>query len=155
MLDYRLSELYIRSSIKRLSGTKQEKSSHATLISNKERSFLNIAIKTAEDSDCSQRHGAVVTSSGRVMSIASNRFRNCPQFVPSDIPDGKGTIFSYHAEKRAIDRGRGDTIYIARINSSGEPRLSMPCEACMEIIIDAGFRKVVFTTHRGAAKMYL
>lgn len=149
-----ISQLLVRPVLVRPSYQEKQSSRHLTL-SNREKSLLNIAVRAAEDSECSQKHGAVVTSSGRVMSIATNRYRNCPEFIPSDKPDGKGTIFSYHAEGRAIDRAKGDTIYVARVNSSGEPKMSMPCEMCMDTIIEAGFKKIIFTTNHGAAKMYV
>ncbi len=154
MSSHRVSELLIRPVLIRPSYKEKQNTKHL-ILSNREKSLLNIAIRTAEDSECSSQHGAIVVKAGRVMSIATNRYRNCPEFTPSDNPEGKGTIFSYHAETRAMSRVLGDSIYVARVNSSGAPRLSMPCDNCLESIIDAGFKKVVFTTTNGAGKIFI
>jgi deoxycytidylate deaminase len=105
-------------------------------------------MKVAESSDCSHRHGAVVVKSGRVLSVGTNRFRNDPEFVESDVIDGRGTIFSVHAEVNALSRvkdARGATIYVARVGGNGEPRLSAPCSFCRIRIKDRGINTIVYT----------
>lgn len=107
------------------------------------------------DSKCNQKHGAVVTRGGRVMSIATNKFRNCPKFTPSDCPNGKGTVFSYHAEAWAISRATGSTVYIARVDHNGRARLSAPCHNCLHSLTKAGVRKIIFTTNTGSSKIFI
>lgn len=53
-----------------------------------------------------------------------------------------------HAEVAAIKRCRepkGATLYVARVNKSGEPRLSRPCNNCQEYIERSGIKQVFFT----------
>lgn len=116
--------------------------------SRRDSSFLDLALKLAESSDCSQKHGAVIVKSGRVMAMGVNKFRNDPAFVPSDTTRGRGTIFSVHAEVDALSRmadARGAVMYIARAGKSG-PALSRPCDYCTEHLINAGIKAVSYTT---------
>jgi deoxycytidylate deaminase len=40
---------------------------------------------------------------------------------------------------------RGATIYVARVNRTGEPRMSKPCSACARALKDAGVSKIIYT----------
>lgn len=119
-------------------------------ISRSQKSFLNLAQKAAGASECMQRHGAVVVRAGSVLSIGVNKWRNDISLANEMMDDGRSSDVSVHAEIDALSRvGNpvGATIYIARINKAGEPRLSMPCNACAEALESAGISKVVYTTH--------
>lgn len=55
---------------------------------------------------------------------------------------------SEHAEMAALrrcKRTKGATIYVARINSRGQQRMSKPCPKCMRLIKQAGIKRVVYT----------
>lgn len=116
------------------------------MLSNKELSFLELAIKTAEMSECRQRHGAVITKGGSVLSIGWNKLKNHPSVLPE-----KEILFhaGVHAEVDCIKKlgssARGATIYIARINKGGEVRYSEPCKNCKRAIEQAGIKKVIYT----------
>jgi deoxycytidylate deaminase len=119
-------------------------------ISRTQKSFLNLAQKAAGASECVQRHGAVVVRAGSVLSIGVNKWRNDVTLANEMMDDGRSADVSVHAEIDALSRvGNpvGATIYIARINKSGEARLSKPCNRCAEAIKEAGITKVVYTTH--------
>lgn len=96
------------------------------------------------------RVGAVIVSSGRVLSTGVNRYRNHPSKVMS--LDG----VSYHAEQVAIRRA-GDvsnaTIYVARITKSGYIGMAMPCERCQELLYANGIHTAVWTTKSGWGKI--
>lgn len=115
--------------------------------SRRDRSFLDLALRVAESSDCKQKHGAVVVKGGRVMAIGLNKMRNDPAVVESDRPGHKGTIFAVHAEIDALSRvsdPRGAVVYVARAGKSGEA-LSRPCDNCAIALIKAGVKSVCYT----------
>lgn len=116
--------------------------------SRRDKGYLDLALRVAQASDCSQKHGAVVVKGGRVLAVGVNKFRNNPAFVESDNATGRGTIFSVHAEVDSLSRvadARGAVMYIARAGKSG-PALSRPCENCTEELIAAGIKAVSYTT---------
>lgn len=91
-------------------------------------------------SSCRHRHGAIVVKHGHTMGIGTNKYRNDPRYV-----DWKCS--SIHAEIVALRRAgfpRRATIYVARVNGIGEPRLSKPCNNCQEVL-DGLKIKVVHT----------
>ena len=92
-----------------------------------------------------QKHGAVVVKSGRVMAVGINKWRNHPSIIEQSKVKHECSV---HAEVDAISRvnnARGATIYVARVNNSGEPLLSRPCDNCYTAILDAGISKIIYT----------
>lgn len=91
------------------------------------------------------KHGAVIVKGGRVLSVGLNKFRNHPTIIPNEYIK---TSCSTHAEidaLRKVSDVRGAVMYIARVNKSGQHRLSRPCNYCYEAIREAGISKIVFT----------
>lgn len=110
--------------------------------------MLDRAIKVASSSTCRQKHGAVITKGGRVLSVGINSYRNYPTTV---LGGGSADAFSTHAEVAAIKAARksdlkGATLWVARVSSLGA-RLSAPCQSCMDVIMSSGVKRVVFTTN--------
>ena len=110
---------------------------------------LKIAAKVAEQSGHDTfRHGAVLIKGGSVLNLAANsnnhtsfgqRFRSSP---------GRAT---HHAETACVlglDRSstHGATMYVARVNKTGEWKLSKPCSMCHEVMKFVGIKRVVYTT---------
>jgi deoxycytidylate deaminase len=116
-------------------------------LSNQEKRFLNIAIKAAGSSDMKKKHGAVVVKSGRVLAIGTNKFRNHPAQTASDRIQDECSV---HAEIDAISRcdPRGASLYVARVNNSGDVRYSRPCKRCELKLQQAGIKKVVWSSER-------
>lgn len=114
-------------------------------LSNQEKRFLNIAIKAAGSSDMKKKHGAVVVKSGRVLAIGINKFRNHPAQTASDRIQDECSV---HAEIDAISRcdPRGASLFVARVNNSGEVRYSRPCKRCGAILEKVGIKKVVWSS---------
>lgn len=116
------------------------------MLSNKDLSFLNMAMYFAEKSAERRKHGAVVVKGGRVVGTGFNKFRNCPTIVdPSHIK----THCSRHAEEVAIreagENSKGAILYVARISKHGFTRNSKPCFICSELINKSGIKRVVYT----------
>ena len=106
-------------------------------MSNRDKSYLKLAAKIAQASDCVHKHGAVIIRGGSVLAVGINKWKS---FSPE--------VGSTHAEMDALSRlrdAKGATIYVSRINRRGEPLLSKPCKECMESLEDAGIKRVVYT----------
>lgn len=120
-----------------------------TTLSNKQRSFLNLASRLAETSELPQQHGAVIVKAGSVLSMGVNKWRNKMVNPPVTTTD-YNPFLSYHAEVDAINHANADlngaTIFIARIGKDGTERFSRPCQRCTQAIKKAGIRKVIYTT---------
>lgn len=117
-------------------------------ISRNQKSFLNLAQKAAGASECVQRHGAVVVRGGSVLAIGVNKWRNDITLANDMFDEGRSADVSVHAEIDALSRvsnPAGATIYIARVNKAGEPKLSKPCNMCAKALDDAGITKIVYT----------
>lgn len=109
--------------------------------------MLDLAATVAVSSECKQKHGAVVTKGGRVISIGVNKQRNDPTYC-TDGSTEKSTIYSVHAEIDALSRVKepeGSIIYIARVTNRGKA-FSRPCNNCTKVLIKAKVKAVVYTT---------
>lgn len=115
-------------------------------LSNSEKAFLAFAKYLASKSRSRQKHGAVVVKAGRVLGIGYNKDKNHPMQVS---PEHIKTHCSRHAELEAIRDAnwnvRGATLYVARINNTGQDRNSKPCERCEVVINETQIKKVIYT----------
>ena len=116
-------------------------------LSRSEKRWLDLAANLAKSYTVSRyKHGAVIVKGGRIISTGVNKIRNHP-----DLFDDESLIKKeshVHAEIDAIKKVsdlRGAKIYIARINRSGQQRLSRPCDNCYNYIVDSGITKIVYT----------
>lgn len=115
-------------------------------LSRKQKSMLALAVKVSATSELAQKHGAVIVKNGRVLSLGVNKQKNVDINTPFAV--NAPEYFTVHAEADAIARcatTKGATIYIARINKTGEERFSRPCDNCAEAIRKAGIRTVIYT----------
>jgi len=121
--------------------------------------MLNLALRVAETSEVNQKHGAVIVKGGSVLALGVNTYTNDPKVFPVDyFNESKNSLLrpnpeaiSVHAEIAAIKRCKpetlaGATIYIARISAGGSVGYSAPCDACAEALIQAGVKKIIYTT---------
>jgi tRNA(Arg) A34 adenosine deaminase TadA len=112
--------------------------------------LIKKAVKVAQSSTYFWKHGAVVAKGNKVLGWAPNKKRNFSAF------DSPGDHYTDHAERATIrellkirEDLRGCTIYIARINKAGKTMLSRPCAGCMEAIVAAGIKEIVYTNEFG------
>ena len=115
------------------------------MISNKDRSRLNLAAKAASNSVHKHRVGAVLVSGGSVVAQGYNRVRMVDR-QPYEM-------CTEHAEECALRmRGYnadGDVMYVARLGAGGAHRLAKPCSRCLEQLASVGIKRVVYTTDNG------
>lgn len=114
-------------------------------LSVKERARLAQAKRVAAVSDCAYKHGAVGVKGGRVLGVGVNSYRNSKDIYDSLPDDARST----HAEEALLkvmgDAARGSTVFVARVNRSGDERMSKPCPRCTILLKEAGVRRVVYT----------
>lgn len=86
------------------------------------------------------KHGAVVVRHGKVLAVSPNILKNDPKHCPVES-------CSVHAEVAAMRKAgwpKRVHLYVARVNSHGDVRLSKPCEDC-EAILEVHKVKVFWT----------
>jgi deoxycytidylate deaminase len=101
-------------------------------------------VRTAVASQCRKRHGAVVFSGGKILSRATNTFRNDPYIIFD-----RSNVQSVHAEAKAlrmVTRPSGASLYVARWSNRQCVMFSRPCDACLDLMQSLGIKKVVYTT---------
>ncbi|MGW3134945.1 deaminase [Streptomyces sp. NPDC001139] len=101
---------------------------------------IELALKQAMRSSCRQRVGAVLTRGSRIIAASPNRRRNNPAvtFIHA----------TFHAEEavlRRASRADGTTIYVARVDSTGAPKIAKPCLRCQRALIQAGVTRAHYT----------
>ena len=110
--------------------------------------LIDRAIRVAQRSQYRWQHGAVVAKNNKVIGFAPNRFRNAPSIDENNV-----TVHAEAAVIRELLKNypdlKGTTIYIARINKSGQATISRPCPNCMKTIIEAGIREICYTNEVG------
>lgn len=87
----------------------------------------------------------MIVKGGSIFAIGINKDRNHPNIV---TPGRAPVDCAIHAEIDALRRAgnvRGATMYNARVNKQGEPRMSKPCDNCQAAIDEAGIKRIVWT----------
>ncbi|MFE1520631.1 hypothetical protein ACFW9I_27965 [[Kitasatospora] papulosa] len=102
--------------------------------------MIDLALKQALRSQCRTRVGAVLALGTRVAVASPNRRRNDPAVT--------SRYATFHAEeavlRRAVRTARS-TVYVARVDAAGFPRLAKPCPRCQKALIAAGIVRVYYT----------
>lgn len=116
-------------------------------------SYLRICKKVASFSDHhSHKMAALVTKGNKILSTGFNKMKTHP-LSPHPFK-------SCHAEFMAIKlldekALKGSTIFIYRQNKLGILANSRPCPSCMQLIIDSGIKKIVYTHETGIKVEYV
>lgn len=122
------------------------------MLTNRDYTNFQLALKVAELSQCNYKHGSIIASGKRVFSVACNCYRTHP--VQQRY---RSSVCTIHAEARAIIRARADitnTIcYSARIDRNNKPTISKPCQSCYDLIYEAGIAYVVYHNETEIVKM--
>lgn len=99
---------------------------------------LNLLRKVAMRSSREQRHASIVFRSGTPVAFGYNNENK-------------------HSEENAISEaymiagvtGKGATIVNIRITRGGKIGLSKPCPACLDLLKEKKFRKIIYSTNDG------
>lgn len=117
--------------------------------------FLDIALHTAENSEHSFRHAAILVKDGKILSVAQNKYKGrCFSNENQNII----ARHSIHAEENVLKqygkKCEGATIYVARSASYG-PANSKPCLRCQKILRYCGICKAIYTTTNGFETLFI
>lgn len=118
-------------------------------LSRRETSWLNRAVRLAQGSQQRHKHACIIVRGGSVQGYGVNVGRNTPGII--DNIDA----LAVHAEIRALricSRTDGAVAYIARVNNNDEKRQSRPCPNCINALVLAGVKRVIYTIN---GSMYL
>lgn len=126
-------------------------------ISDSDRRWFELAMKTAELSLCQFKHGAVITFKRKPISVGcnipkmSNSIRRLIRGAPYNqtAENRRSRSDQIHAEVVAILKARtnlhGATLYSARYRPRGFFGDSCPCDSCSQIISLSGISCVVYS----------
>lgn len=116
--------------------------------------LLDRAIGLALTSDCRWKHGSLIVKGSKILAFSTNIFRN-----DSRIDYEGATLHAEMAALRELDRltgatygegpAKGLTLYVARVNTVGEPKMSRPCVNCFDTLTYRGIRDIVYTNSLG------
>ena len=116
---------------------------------------LNYCIKKASELPCKKRHSrhyaVLVNKKGHIVAESANSYSctHTKQFYYAKRA-GRPEAISLHAELACLlkDRNKkGVKLYVARVNSVGNPCYSAPCEICQLAISEhSNIKSVEYTT---------
>lgn len=91
--------------------------------------------------------GAVIVNK-KPVSVGCNLTKSHPTYANGE------ESFSIHAEIKAIiscprSKLQGAEIWVYREDKEGNPAMAKPCLICQKYIIEAGIKKVYYTTEKG------
>jgi tRNA(Arg) A34 adenosine deaminase TadA len=99
------------------------------------------AIGIALTSSHSYRMGALAVRGGTIIGYSVNKFRNHPRIVTNWYD------CSVHAEQSLSESCdlSGTLVYVARVNPQGKASLAKPCKVCLQILVEGGVKRVIWT----------
>lgn len=112
-------------------------------LSKKDHQMINRAFEASEEATHKFRIGCVVYAK-KPIAITQNEGNKTHPNLP-------GLVNKLHAEMRALkylNNVQGAVMVVVR-GSKQNPRLARPCSHCLDIIKEAGIKKVIFTTDAG------
>jgi deoxycytidylate deaminase len=109
--------------------------------------WMMLAKKESRKSSYKHKIGAVVVSGGSLLSKGYNQIRHAKEFKEYVVWEE-----SLHAERDALRKVKskdslvGSTVFIYREHRNGNPATATPCNACFNMIKQAGIKKIFFST---------
>lgn len=105
------------------------------LITSRDRRLYDVAVRVAKDSDCDDRHGAVIALGPNIYVVATNRRVGHPtshRWLKRTLHAEQRAVLRLHGEKY---RGGAFTLYSARDHESPT---SAPCRMCKSLLRESG-----------------
>lgn len=107
---------------------------------------MNVAFRTAENSECRMKHAAVVVKNGNILSIGINKNINHPDILSESHVKQNASRHAEMVALRRVANPEGATIFVARVMRDGSEGMSKPCKNCQRELDKAGVKRVVYTT---------
>jgi len=83
----------------------------------------------------------------RPISVGANLMKTHPIYA-----DGKRWL-SIHAEMKALISAetsvKGCDIYVYRATADGDYGMARPCDECLKVLVEAGIKRIYYTTPQG------
>ena len=124
-------------------------------LSRNEKSYIDLAKKAIYQSYHSHRHGAVLVKGGRVINVSHNKLKF--NSFASRFRHENGEWATVHAELGSVlnverRNTEGATVYVVRVSTTDNFRLSKPCSMCQAAMKWVGIKKVIYSTNDGEFK---
>jgi deoxycytidylate deaminase len=125
-------------------------------ISGKKKHYIQSAVKVATSSTYKRlKHGAVLVKGGKIINASCNKNKFC-SFAQRfrNLNLGNATLHAELGTILGLDRSvtQGSTIYVVRINGTGQLRMSKPCRMCQATLKHCGVSKVFYSTNESNLK---
>lgn len=133
--------------------------------------FFDKAKDIAQLSDFERYHlGCVAVLKNKIIAASSNKLKTHPvqaefdnKFRDFNCTSDPKNMHSLHAEIACLNMikpyqdvcYKDLELYIVRIRRDGNYGLARPCNACMNLIINRGIRKIYYSTNYGFSFEYL
>jgi len=127
--------------------------------SNKTKKFLDLAGNVANQGGYPRfKHGAALVKGSSVINTAYNKNGYCS--FGARFYEGNPNNVTLHAELASIlnierENTENSVVYVVRVNTAGEYRLSKPCKMCESAMRFCGIKKVIYSTNDGFEVMRL
>lgn len=130
-------------------------------MTDKEKRFMSVAKSVSKTSNHKRiKIGAVVANRKQIISVGANEQKTHPlqKQYNAYVPYGHDDSLKHckHAEISCIINAKHDlhncTMYIYREDKNGNLSMCRPCNACYNMIRDAGITNIVYTIPNGYAR---
>lgn len=118
--------------------------------------YITLALNESLNSTYERvRIGSVVVDGNFVVARGSNQNTSHPMQHKYNLKTGRlAPAHALHSEMQALVRSKsydltGCEIFVGRYDRNGILGNCRPCPACYQAIVDAGIRRVTYTTPRG------
>lgn len=142
----------------------------SSFLSKKDFHFFYLSLQKSKYSECAAKHSCLITFKNKPIVHAVNNTKinsiNLKKHISyklsfnENVEKRKKRQETIHAEIAAILKFKkmsldNSTLYSARTLKNGEPGISAPCEACMQVIYALNIKYVVFWGNSGLEKIKL
>lgn len=131
------------------------------MLSNKEQSFVNIAIEEALHSNCLMMHGSVAVLQGKIVGRGYNHHRSSSDGFMENQCTCHAEISALREAYHNINNGNSNsikidkylkskyfkkiTLYVVRIDINKNLKNSAPCIDCIKIINKLGIKRIIYS----------
>lgn len=109
--------------------------------------MIRLAKRAARLSTFYFKLGCVITKGNRVLSTGHNSIGFCEL---NDFNNSKhaemDAVLKLLRKHNGLSSLNNSSVFVTRINASGNTALAKPCSKCMSLLISVGVKEVIYTT---------